>query len=146
MSYVRIKFYYVDVNKVPQALVKRGNISVCSFFFFSNSYITKLFQFFFNCWCFCMQKMPTIQVCSPQNKNLSSFILIMINEKGKIIAVMEGWRDERRSNWRAQSMACDWRSETNDQKVCLNNTGDYFHFFLCKFVRDDDGILTTNHT
>ncbi|XVE96130.1 hypothetical protein REPUB_Repub02eG0194900 [Reevesia pubescens] len=36
----KIKFYYVDVNKVPQGLVKRGNIS----------------------------KMPTIQVCSLQNK------------------------------------------------------------------------------
>lgn len=26
----RIKFYCVDVNKVPQALVKRGNVSVSS--------------------------------------------------------------------------------------------------------------------
>lgn len=26
--YPRIKFYFVDVNKVPQALVKRGKISV----------------------------------------------------------------------------------------------------------------------
>lgn len=26
----RVKFYFVDVNKVPQALVKRGNISVSS--------------------------------------------------------------------------------------------------------------------
>lgn len=25
---IRVKLYYVDVNKVPQALVKRGNISV----------------------------------------------------------------------------------------------------------------------
>ncbi|XWS56178.1 hypothetical protein CRYUN_Cryun09bG0064000 [Craigia yunnanensis] len=48
----KIKFYYVDVNKVPQGLVKRGNIS-------------------------------------------------------KIIAGMEGWGDERRSNWRSQGMACD---------------------------------------
>ncbi|KAG6502012.1 hypothetical protein ZIOFF_041899 [Zingiber officinale] len=24
----RVKFYFVDVNKVPQALVKRGNISL----------------------------------------------------------------------------------------------------------------------
>lgn len=26
----RMKFYYVDVNSVPQALVMRGNISVCT--------------------------------------------------------------------------------------------------------------------
>ena len=26
----RVKFFFVDVNKVPQALVKRGNISVSS--------------------------------------------------------------------------------------------------------------------
>ncbi|KAL6138192.1 hypothetical protein ACLB2K_063477 [Fragaria x ananassa] len=38
----KVKFYYVDVNKVPQTLVKRGNISF------------PLFH--------CFQKMPTIQV------------------------------------------------------------------------------------
>ena len=32
----RTKFYYVDVNKVPQTLVKRGNISVRKFLKQSN--------------------------------------------------------------------------------------------------------------
>lgn len=65
----RLKFYCVDVNKVPQALVQRGNITVCmnwlrkSFIILISSYSSSpywhnfLLPFF-------GQKMPTIQVSS----------------------------------------------------------------------------------
>ncbi|VAI49813.1 unnamed protein product [Triticum turgidum subsp. durum] len=47
-----VRFYFVDVNKVPQAVVKRGNISVIYF----DSVMAPI------CLCFCLQKMPTIQL------------------------------------------------------------------------------------
>ncbi|KAK3030802.1 hypothetical protein RJ639_037183 [Escallonia herrerae] len=46
----QIKFYNVDVNNVPQALVKRGNISV-------HILLTLMFL-----WTLSAQKMPTIQL------------------------------------------------------------------------------------
>lgn len=63
----RIKFYYVDVNKVPQALVKRGNISVClnftPFHNFNFTWLISCLIFINNFFIFLFsQKMPTIQV------------------------------------------------------------------------------------
>ncbi|KAJ6870643.1 thioredoxin-like 3-1 [Populus alba x Populus x berolinensis] len=60
----KIKFYCADVNKVPQALVKRGNISVCLIYtLVSVSFLTSpLSNFMFILWGPSSQKMPTIQL------------------------------------------------------------------------------------
>lgn len=128
----RLKFYYVDVNKVPQSLVKRGNISVSivlgkslvfllsiavSLFMFL---VCQLIWFLF----YVLQKMPTIQVSrsldSPSfwsGKKKTLDWKIKLSTCFILIAVVERWGDESRGDWRAQSMACNWRSERNDQNL-----------------------------
>lgn len=82
----RVMFYFVDVNKVPQAVVKRGNISVSQQilacvrhfinlkgkfeYLLAHNDSDIIWQVYFGsvmapiCLCFNLQKMPTIQVTS----------------------------------------------------------------------------------
>ncbi|KAK2989180.1 hypothetical protein RJ640_029372 [Escallonia rubra] len=90
----KIKFYCVDVNNVPQALVKRGNISVRKSYRFKanifwNTYLVHLFSL----------------LSTGYLTNINLFVDTIRSENANAPA-MEGWRDESRGDRGAQGMAC----------------------------------------
>jgi hypothetical protein len=65
-SYNRAKFYYVDVNKVPQTLVKRGNISV--------KCLNIILSFFSDVVCAKSEPITSIFVCYAENAYYSGML------------------------------------------------------------------------
>ncbi|MQL74953.1 hypothetical protein Taro_007324 [Colocasia esculenta] len=105
--YHRLKFYYVDVNKVSQTLVKRGNITVCKLV---SSLITFDWALVENA------NHPEVYIETKGKHFTFSLIITML-------AALEGWGDEGGNNWRAQSLVGGGGSERNAPQAHMNGRG-----------------------